>query len=418
MLTSAALRAPGSWWLLGPALRPVPTAARGAELRMRVRVRLLPALVVLLLLAAPCASRRKGAAKAPRQLKHVFETQRAFKPEECERIIAAAKALPQEQAVTKDQKTKDGKMTDARVRDGSLTWLDMTEGSEMRWVLDRMNKYLGNGERTWGVKSLGLGNPVKGIQVARYGPTDHYEWHTDTSPGARVRVMSVTVQLSPPSDYEGGHVEFGTHGNASTEVGTMVLFASYLPHKVHKVTSGARYSIVAWFGGDAPEPYWKLAESSYTAMIASRPDICDAHEWMAVQLSKFGRHPAAKDSLVNGIDCNDGTRLLSASMVENSAGTPRHREALVSAADRFRARAEDDELHEVTALVNLKTALRWLGKHARNEEEAVAFLTEAMELDPKIESGTARQRQRKQREDAAAAKEGGGGGGGGGREEL
>jgi hypothetical protein len=90
----------------------------------------------------------------------------------------------------------------------------------------------------------------------------------------------------------------------------------------------------------------------------------------------------------------------------------------VSAADRFRARAEDDELHEVTALVNLKTALRWLGKHARNEEEAVAFLTEAMELDPKIESGTARQRQRKQREDAAAAKEGGGGGGGGGREEL
>ena len=343
-------------------------------------------LLLLLMCVVPqqCVSRRKvGREKDAKGAQHVFETKRAFKPEECERIIAAAQAQPQEQAVTKDQKNRDGKMSDRRVRDGSLTWLDMTEGSEMRWVLDRMQNFLSRGERTWGVRSLGVGNPAKGIQVSRYGPDDHYEWHTDTSPSSRARVMSVTVQLSPPSEYEGGRVEFGTYGNASTDVGTMVLFASYLPHKVHKVTSGVRYSIVAWFGGDAPESYWKLAQSSYTTMIALRPDICDSHEWMAVQLSNFGRHPAAKESLVNGIDCNDGTRLLSASMVENAAGAPRHREALLAAADRFRAMVSNDD-HAVTALVNLKTTLRWLGKHARDETEAVALLTEAAELDAKI----------------------------------
>jgi hypothetical protein len=346
-------------------------------------------LLLLLLVPQPCVSRRKAGREKVKAPQHVFETKRAFTPEECERIITTAGAQPQEQAVTKDQKNRDGKMSDARVRDGSLAWLDMTEGSEMRWVLDRMQNFLSRGERTWGVRSLGVGNPTKGIQVARYGPDDHYEWHTDTSPSSRARVMSVTVQLSPPSEYEGGHVEFGTYGNASTDVGTMVLFASYLPHKVHKVTSGVRYSIVAWFGGDAPESYWTLAQSSYTAMIASRPDICDSHEWMAVQLSNFGRHPAAKESLVNGIDCNDGTRLLSSSMVENAAGAPRHREALLAAADRFRAMAVD-ELHAVTALVNLKTALRWLGKHARDENEAVTLLTEAAELDPKIASAEQR----------------------------
>ena len=30
--------------------------------------------------------------------------------------------------MTKDRKHKDGKLADSRVRDGSLTWLDMTDG--------------------------------------------------------------------------------------------------------------------------------------------------------------------------------------------------------------------------------------------------------------------------------------------------
>ena len=174
-------------------------------LRMRSRQRLAALLLLLLLLCVvpqQCASRRKGREK-DNGPQHVFEIKRAFTPEECERIVAAARAQPQEQAVTKDMKQKDGKMTDTRVRDGSLTWLDMTDGSGMRWVLDRMQKFLSRGERTWGVRSLGVGDPTKGVQVARYGPDDHYEWHTDTSPSARARVMSVTVQLTPPSEYEG-----------------------------------------------------------------------------------------------------------------------------------------------------------------------------------------------------------------------
>ena len=114
-----------------------------------------------------------------------------------------------------------------------------------------MESELRRGESAWGVRSSGLA--TQGIQVATYSRGHHYEWHTDSSAPvggpSRGRIMSVTVQLSEPDAYAGGNVEMGTHGNISTEIGTMALFPSYLPHKVHRVTSGVRRSIVAWFAG-------------------------------------------------------------------------------------------------------------------------------------------------------------------------
>lgn len=114
-----------------------------------------------------------------------------------------------------------------------------------------MESQLRHGEHTWGVRSLGLG--TQGIQVATYNEGHHYEWHTDSSAPVdgtpRGRILSVTVQLSEAQSYVGGQVEMGTHGNISAAIGTMALFPSYLPHKVHRVSSGVRHSIVAWFAG-------------------------------------------------------------------------------------------------------------------------------------------------------------------------
>ena len=70
-------------------------------------------------------------------------------------------------------------------------------------VLERMEAELHRGENAWGVRSLGLG--TAGIQVARYGPEHHYEWHTDSSAPVggptQGRVLSVTVQLTSPTQY-------------------------------------------------------------------------------------------------------------------------------------------------------------------------------------------------------------------------
>jgi PKHD-type hydroxylase len=209
------------------------------------------ALLLLLLLASP----RPAAARRTKASKQAFETPAAFTPAECGRIIAAASGRPQEQAVLHDG--KGGSQRDVSSRDSTLAWLDVAPGSEMRWVLERMEAQLPRGESAWGVRSLGLG--TQGIQVARYGPGHHYEWHTDSSAPVggptHGRIMSVTVQLSAPDEYTGGMVEMGTHGNVSTAIGTMALFPSFLPHKVHRVSSGVRYSIVAWFAGASPHRY-------------------------------------------------------------------------------------------------------------------------------------------------------------------
>ena len=87
----------------------------------------------------------------------------------------------------------------------------------------------------------------------------HYDWHTDTNweeQGPRDRKLSVTVQLSDPSDYEGGSFEFNeceTPDVSSRMKGTVLVFPSYLRHRVLPVTRGTRKSLVAWFEG----PRWQ-----------------------------------------------------------------------------------------------------------------------------------------------------------------
>ncbi len=79
----------------------------------------------------------------------------------------------------------------------------------------------------------------------------HFGWHFDTGP-TPPRKLSVTIQLTDPSHYEGGTLEFNI-GNAimdaPKERGVVVAFPSYMMHRVTPVTSGIRKSIVVWVTG-------------------------------------------------------------------------------------------------------------------------------------------------------------------------
>jgi PKHD-type hydroxylase len=87
----------------------------------------------------------------------------------------------------------------------------------------------------------------------------HYDWHIDVNwdgDDFRDRKLSVTVQLSDPSEYEGGGFEFAecqTPDASSRQKGTVLVFPSYLQHRVLPITSGTRKSLVAWFEG----PRWQ-----------------------------------------------------------------------------------------------------------------------------------------------------------------
>ena len=79
---------------------------------------------------------------------------------------------------------------------------------------------------------------VESIQYAEYSEGMFYE------------DISVSVFLSPRDDYEGGNLCFRQRGNYYKEFneiqGTVVIFSSMLYHKVKKVESGKRSSLVLW----------------------------------------------------------------------------------------------------------------------------------------------------------------------------
>mgnify|MGYP003119189090 FL=1 len=86
----------------------------------------------------------------------------------------------------------------------------------------------------------------------------HYNWHHDIqwdNTNAYDRKLSITMQLSESDDYEGGDFEFSeceTPDNCR-KLGTVLVFPSYLQHKVSPVTKGKRKSLVGWFEG----PRWR-----------------------------------------------------------------------------------------------------------------------------------------------------------------
>jgi PKHD-type hydroxylase len=120
------------------------------------------------------------------------------------------------------------------------------------------------------------------IQYTQYGEGQYYNWHIDagidtfykpqkivssdnnisedlnTIRGEYVRKLSFSIQLSEPDEYSGGEVQFMSIDNTDTffapkQKGTIVIFDSRLLHRVRRVKSGLRKSLVGWVIG----PRWR-----------------------------------------------------------------------------------------------------------------------------------------------------------------
>ena len=85
----------------------------------------------------------------------------------------------------------------------------------------------------------------------------HYTWHTDLISNSNnsflpPRKLSMVLQLSDPSEYEGGCFETWTRpepNQAPKEKGLIVAFPSWTLHRVAPVTSGTRKTLVVWICG-------------------------------------------------------------------------------------------------------------------------------------------------------------------------
>jgi PKHD-type hydroxylase len=96
------------------------------------------------------------------------------------------------------------------------------------------------------------------LQFGEYSEDGEYSWHHDIdwdNNSAYDRKLSICIQLSDPSTYVGGDLEF-TEVQTPVDFkkqGSVIVFPSYLQHRVTKITSGTRYSLVGWMEG----PRWR-----------------------------------------------------------------------------------------------------------------------------------------------------------------
>ncbi len=106
-----------------------------------------------------------------------------------------------------------------------------------------------NNERFW-FDLLGFHQE---LQLTRYSEGDFFDWHLDFGAGEiSARKLSITMQLTDEDAYEGGDLQFMINNKIETaprKKGTIIIFPSFIMHRVTPVTKGTRESIVGWVSG-------------------------------------------------------------------------------------------------------------------------------------------------------------------------
>jgi PKHD-type hydroxylase len=141
---------------------------------------------------------------------------------------------------------------DKSIRSSSIKWVP--KDKEWEWLYDKMMAMIIEANNA--IWNFDLYTILDNIQYTEYHATSngHYNWHQDIGPGPlSTRKVSITVQLSGPDEYEGGDLELWGGGEwirqAPRGKGNVVVFPSYLMHRVKPVTKGTRRSFVLWVGG-------------------------------------------------------------------------------------------------------------------------------------------------------------------------
>ena len=134
-----------------------------------------------------------------------------------------------------------------------IKWVPQSE--EFKWIYDKIGMLATTANEE--MFKFDLYSMPEMIQYTEYYSTNkgHYDWHMDigSSSWMQYRKLSVTVQLSGPDEYEGGDLQIWTGGQypmtAPRGKGNVVIFPSFMMHRVTPVTRGTRKSFVLWLGG-------------------------------------------------------------------------------------------------------------------------------------------------------------------------
>ena len=155
-----------------------------------------------------------------------------------------------------DKELKDIK----KKRDSNIIWMNDT------WIYRELHPYIheANKQAGWNYEW----DHSESCQFTIYGKGQYYGWHCDSwdkpyatqdNTNGKIRKLSVTLSLSDPKDYKGGELEFDLRNedpdkskkniHTCTQIlpkGSLVVFPSWVWHRVKPVTKGVRHSLVIW----------------------------------------------------------------------------------------------------------------------------------------------------------------------------
>jgi len=179
----------------------------------------------------------------------------------CDDIINYGKSFQDHLAHIGDQR---GDKTNLDVKDlkkkrnSNIVWLDEP------WIYNHIHPFIyeANKNAGWNFQW----DWSESCKFTKYNKGQFYDWHCDSwetpynSPKElykhnKIRKLSASISLSDPKEYEGGDLKFrllrGSKINTIVceEIkpkGSIVIFPSFLDHKVERVKKGTRYSLVIW----------------------------------------------------------------------------------------------------------------------------------------------------------------------------
>jgi PKHD-type hydroxylase len=209
---------------------------------------------------------------------YYYYFQSALTPRMCDDIVAYGKQHQAEMAVTGGVSKKvetGGKLTKKEIkniqkkRDSDIVWMND------KWIYNAIHPYIHEANKLAGWNFEW--DWSESCQFTKYGVGQYYGWHCDsweepyqrkqnedgTYPidHGKIRKLSVTISLTEPDEYVGGNLEFDFRNQIDwernkkskikecTEIrprGSIIVFPSFVWHRVAPVTKGVRNSLVVW----------------------------------------------------------------------------------------------------------------------------------------------------------------------------
>ena len=184
----------------------------------------------------------------------------------CDDIIRYGLRNKKERAVTGDFVKKGRSLNTKEIkqlkkkRDSAVVWLNDD------WIYKEIQPYVHHANVSAGWNFQWQQSEV--CQFTVYTKGQYYGWHQDvwpqayTMPGVsqgKIRKLSMSISLSDNKEYSGGNLEFDFRAISKNKPwackeinskGSVVVFPSFLWHRVTPVTRGKRYSLVSWHIGD------------------------------------------------------------------------------------------------------------------------------------------------------------------------